>query len=259
VGKPLLIKNYVAEGAIGAGLITRLGSTDAQAAQASGSSLPLLGVAVEVGAASGERVDIVFDGIADVTLGGTVTRGAQLTSDGQGRAVAATLGTGTVIYTVGMALASGVVGDIIPMLVQGNAIDSALTTTDVTISSAQLLALNATPQTLVPAPGAGRALIFMGAQLHLPAGTAYGGIAAGEDLSFKYTNAAGAAVAQVEATGFLDQATAQSRYVHPAAAADINPVANAPLVLHMLTGEITTGTSPLKVRVFTRTVDLVLP
>jgi hypothetical protein len=37
---------------------------------------------------------------------------------------------------------------------------------------------------------------------------------------------------------------------------DITPVANAALVLHMLTGEITTGDSPLHVRVFYRVVPV---
>ncbi|MDP3417859.1 hypothetical protein [Falsiroseomonas sp.] len=131
----------------------------------------------------------------------------------------------------------------------------------VTVTSTQLLALFATPQTIVPAPGAGRALVFEGAVLHKPAGTAYAGIAAGEDLSFKYTDASGAAVAGAETTGFLDQATAQTRYARPATAAsgvtDITPVANAPLVLHLLTGEITTGNSPLVVEVFYRDIAMV--
>jgi hypothetical protein len=133
---------------------------------------------------------------------------------------------------------------------------------DVTVTSAQLLALNATPIQIVAAPGAGLALILDSAVLHKPAGTAYGGIAAGEDLSIKYTDAAGAAVGGCEATGFLDQTTAQTRFLRGYNAAsgvsDITPVANAALVLHMLTGEITTGDSPLRLRVYYRVVPTVL-
>lgn len=133
---------------------------------------------------------------------------------------------------------------------------------DITITSAQLLALNATPQQVVAAPGVNKAIVFEGAVLYKPAGTAYGGIAAGEDLSIKYTNAAGAEVGQCEATGFLDQATAQVRYARAETAASgnsaITPVANAALVLHMLTGEITTGDSPLKLRVYYTVVPTVL-
>jgi hypothetical protein len=129
----------------------------------------------------------------------------------------------------------------------------------VQVTSAQLLALNATPQTLVPAPGAGKALVFEGMLVQKPSGTAYGGIAAGEDLSVKYTNGSGAEVAQCETTGFLDQATNQIRYVRPHTAASLNsaitPVENAALVLHMLVGEITTGDSPLNIEIDYRVVD----
>lgn len=131
-----------------------------------------------------------------------------------------------------------------------------------TITSAQLLALNATPQTIVTAPGANKAVIFEGAMIHKPAGTAYAGIAAGEDLSFKYTGAGGIEVGQVETTGFLDQATAQTRWARPHHGAsgpnDITPVANAPLVLHLLVGEITTGDSNLVLRIFYRILPTVL-
>jgi hypothetical protein len=133
----------------------------------------------------------------------------------------------------------------------------------VTITSAQLLALFATPQPLVAAPGAGWVTIFVGALLHKPAGTAYGGIAAGEDLQIAYTDGSGLQVGQAETTGFLDQTTAQTRWVHPfhaaSAISSITPVANAALVVALLVGEITTGTSPLYVRTFYRIVPAVLP
>jgi hypothetical protein len=131
---------------------------------------------------------------------------------------------------------------------------------DVVIPAASVLTLNATPVTLVPAPGANLGLVFEGATIHKPAGTAYAGIAAGEDLSVKYTNAAGAEVGEAETTGFLDQATAQTRYVRPHTAASlissVTPVANSPLVAHMLAGEITTGDSPLHIRIHYRIVPM---
>lgn len=134
---------------------------------------------------------------------------------------------------------------------------------DVTVSSGELLALNATPKELVAAPGANYALIFEGAIARKAAGTAYAGVAAGEDLSVKYTNGSGAEVAQCEVTGFLDQSTAQIRYVRPQAAASgnsaITPVANAALVLHMLSGEITTGNTSLVIRVYYRVVPTATP
>ena len=131
---------------------------------------------------------------------------------------------------------------------------------DVLVSSAQILAMFATPVEIVPAPGANFGLVFEGAQLHKPAGTAYAGIAAGEDITIKYTNQAGAEVGEAETTGFLDQATAQSRYIRPQTAAsgvsDKTPVANAALVIAHLVGEITTGNSALHVRVWYRIVPM---
>lgn len=130
---------------------------------------------------------------------------------------------------------------------------------DVTIATAAVKALNAAPAALVPAPGAGHALILVGALLFLDfATTAYDGIAAGEDLSIKYTDGSGVEVAQIEATGFLDAGADARRFVNPLAAAAFAPAADAALVLHMLTGEIATGDSPLKVRTFYRIVPATL-
>lgn len=133
---------------------------------------------------------------------------------------------------------------------------------DVTISSAELLALNATPKQILAAPGAGLANVLVDVVAYKAAGTAYAGIAAGEDLSIKYTNSSGLEVAEIETTGFLDQATAQTRYAKSFNAASgissITPVANAALVMMLLTGEITTGNSDLKLRVYYRTIPTTL-
>lgn len=132
------------------------------------------------------------------------------------------------------------------------------------ITSAQLLALNATPQTIVPAPGAGLAIAINRLVLYKPAGTAYAGVAAGEDFVAKYTNGSGAQLTSViETTGFLDQATAQTRYADApgavtTAAADVTPVANAAVVLHLLVGEIITGTSDLYVWTYYDVIPTVL-
>ena len=127
------------------------------------------------------------------------------------------------------------------------------------LTTAELLALFATPITIVPAPGAGLALIFEGALIQKPAGVAYAGIAAGEDLAVKYTDAAGAVVGSVETTGFLDSTANQIRYcrAHSAASgvSQITPVANAVLVLHLLVAEIITGDSDLNIECHYRVVD----
>lgn len=126
---------------------------------------------------------------------------------------------------------------------------------DVEITSAQLLALFATPQPIVPAPGAGKFNVFDEAILYLKyGGTAYGGIAAGEDLAVKYTDASGLQVGSCETTGFLDATADAIRLMQAYRAASlvsqITPVVNAALVLHLLVAEIATGNSPLKVRTY---------
>lgn len=131
---------------------------------------------------------------------------------------------------------------------------------DVTVSTAEILALNATPKTVLAAPGVGLFIRPVSALLMLDYNSAaYAGIAGGEDLTFKYTNSGGTTLMTVETTGFLDQTADATRYVEPAVAStDITPVANAPVVLHLLSGEITTGNSPLKIRFFYKVLPTVL-
>ena len=135
--------------------------------------------------------------------------------------------------------------------------DMPLKTATVTVSSAELLALNATSKTLIAAPAAGKALILVAAELWLDyATTAYAGIAAGEDLTIRYTDGSGTTLATIETTGFLDATADAFRYVEPTTTAAITPVAEAPLVLHLSTGEFATGDSPLKLRLLYRELTL---
>jgi hypothetical protein len=127
---------------------------------------------------------------------------------------------------------------------------------DVTITAAQMLTLNATPVTLVAAPGAGLALLLEGVVAFYDYNSAaYAGVAAGEDLAIRLNDASGTIQTTIETTGFLDQTSDQVRYAKPYAVAtsgnvQITPVENQPLVAHMLTGEITTGNTPLKIRTY---------
>lgn len=126
----------------------------------------------------------------------------------------------------------------------------------VTVTAAQLLALNATPIAMVAAPGAGLYIEFVSAHLLLDFNSkAHAAPAAGEDLIFSYTNGAGEEVSRVESTSFLDAAADAHRIAlaqSPAqdAATTIIPVANAALVLSLLSGELGgAGDSPLIVQV----------
>ena len=70
------------------------------------------GISQSSGAAD-EAIDVAFGGVAKVACAGTITVGAALTSDTDGRAKAA--GAGDVAH--GVALTAGVVGDVISLLV----------------------------------------------------------------------------------------------------------------------------------------------
>jgi hypothetical protein len=133
----------------------------------------------------------------------------------------------------------------------------------VTVATGEVLALNATPKELVAAPGAAYFLEFVSAHLFLDhAGTDYAGVAAGEDLIISYTDGSGEEVGRVETTGFIDASADAHRIVHAGgtkdAVADYTPVANAALVISLLSGEIITGDSPLIVEVLYRVRTLAI-
>ena len=140
-------------------------------------------------------------------------------------------------------------------VINQDAIPDIATGTTVTVTAAQVKALNATPKEIIAAPGAGKALILEDAELFLDYGSAaYAGIASNEDLQLRYTNGSGQLIATVEATGFLDLTADAYRFVRPTG--EITPPANAAIVLCMSTGEVITGDSPIKVRPRYRTVTL---
>lgn len=133
---------------------------------------------------------------------------------------------------------------------------------DTLITTAQVLALNATPIEVVAAPGAGIYNEFVGAVLLLDYNSAaYAGVAAGEDLVFKYTDASGAEIsAHIETTGFIDQTNDEVYFVGAKSAqgavGGVLGVANAAIVLHLLTSEVITGDSPIKIRTIYRQISL---
>jgi len=115
----ILTKNYTAEGTIGACLIVKGGSNDYGVLQASAGADKTLGITVaDISTyASGDSVDVVVMGIADLTLGGTVARGDLLMSDANGCGIVAAAAGGSNVRVIGRAEISGVSGDIIPVLV----------------------------------------------------------------------------------------------------------------------------------------------
>lgn len=109
---PGLTNAFRAGGAIAKHRILAHGSADGVAIQAVGAAAPLLGISTDIPTDSGAIVDAIRNQLAPVEYGGTVIRGAPLTADSDGRAIATTLASATVTYIIGFAEVEGVVGDI---------------------------------------------------------------------------------------------------------------------------------------------------
>lgn len=110
-----LVKTFVAGAAIQPGRLVKFDADDRTVIQGAAAADAVFGVSDSTpisAAATGERVDVVIGDIAPVVYGGTVTRGQLLMSDSTGRAIAATAAAGTNVRTAGIAMVSGVVGDI---------------------------------------------------------------------------------------------------------------------------------------------------
>lgn len=111
----ILVKSFIPGAAIGGNRIVKFDAADGTVILATAATEGFVGIADDNGAAAtDDTVDVVMEGIAEVKLGGTVTRGAWLTSDANGAAIATTTAGNEVI---GRALESGVSGDIRPVLI----------------------------------------------------------------------------------------------------------------------------------------------
>jgi hypothetical protein len=108
-----LIKNFAASGAIPARHFVKFGAGDGLVALATAATDAIIGVSGELAAADGERVDIHLSGLAEVVLGGNVTRGTSLlTANADGEAVAAAPADAASARVAGPAMVSGVDQDI---------------------------------------------------------------------------------------------------------------------------------------------------
>lgn len=107
-----LQKTLIAGGTVIKNRIVKFGSGDTSVVQAAAATDLLIGVSDSLGAASGEPVDIILDGIALVEYGGNITRGQLLTADADGKAVAAAPAATASARIIGVAMLSGVSGDI---------------------------------------------------------------------------------------------------------------------------------------------------
>lgn len=124
MNNPGLIKSFVCGAAIAPHRIVMFGANDNSMVQATAATDLLVGVSDELGGNNGGRVDIILSGVAEVEYGGAVTRGAKLTTDANGKAVATAPVAGVNAHVIAIAMVSGVLGDIgsaliVPSVMQG--------------------------------------------------------------------------------------------------------------------------------------------
>ncbi|HVB24111.1 MAG TPA: hypothetical protein VNG51_19390 [Ktedonobacteraceae bacterium] len=121
----------------------------------------------------------------------------------------------------------------------------------VTLTSAQILALNTTPITLIAAQGANTYIEVLAATAKLDFGTvAYTGANA---ANITYTNGAGAAATGTLSSSFLDSSSSAAAKVVPAA---VTPVVNSPVVISVGTANPAAGDSTITLDLFYRVVTL---
>ena len=96
--------------------IAKFGSDDDTLSVATAATESLVGIFQHITANAGDEVRVALAGISRVVLGGSVTRGDNLTTDGNAKAVSIGAVAGTNYNSIGRALASGSSGDIIPVM-----------------------------------------------------------------------------------------------------------------------------------------------
>lgn len=108
------------------------------------------------------------------------------------------------------------------------------------VSSAQILAMNSTPVTIVAAPGQGLTTVVRGITVYMSTtSTQY---AAGGPLEFRYTDASGAQVTATIASAVVNAAAGSSYTSVAGVTTSLTNVQNAPIVMRNGTAAYTTGT-----------------
>lgn len=105
------ILNFTAENAVPAFRFATVGSADGNVKLAAAGNADI-GVSTDVDTDVGHPCDVQLDGIARVEAGGAVTYGGMIGAGENGKAVAVASGE-----AIGMALDSGVAGDVIRVLI----------------------------------------------------------------------------------------------------------------------------------------------
>lgn len=119
----------------------------------------------------------------------------------------------------------------------------------VTIPSASVLTLNSVPYTILAAPSvATKAIVVTEFFIRISAGTAYASFA---DMALKYVGGAAATICTIPGTGFVDQTAATGVWASFNGTSSKGTIVTpgAAITLTMATGDPTTGTSPLTIKI----------
>ncbi|HEX8184409.1 MAG TPA: hypothetical protein VF747_06650 [Blastocatellia bacterium] len=139
-------------------------------------------------------------------------------------------------------------------IASGKLAEDVARTASVTIPTAQVLTLNATPRTLVAAPGAGKITLIDEITCKLVFNSvAYTGSNA---LEFRYTNGSGAKVTADISSSFLNSASGTNYSSVKGVTTALTPVANAAVVVFVPTADPGAGNSDL---VFTIKYRIITP
>ncbi len=128
----------------------------------------------------------------------------------------------------------------------------------VELTAVQVRAGFSAPTELVAAPGTGFVLLVDRIIVNLPAGTAFGSVGATEDMLFVYSGGTVALTNNIETTGFLDSATAETRVARssdPALAHDLTADEDTAIDYELLVGDVTLG-RPMFIDVYYERLDL---
>ena len=129
-----------------------------------------------------------------------------------------------------------------------------------TLTSAKLLAMNATPVVVIAAPGAGKAIIVDEVELFLDYATATYAAGAGEDLVLRCTTTTTTIFQTWDDADDIIEGTADTRaFSKPTYGATFDPLTadNESVEFAILSGEWATGDSPIKYRIRYREVTLI--
>lgn len=246
--------------AIGAGQAVRIDTTTGKFTKANGTSTAeaaFYGIATRT-VVAGEAVTAVRRGVLDGHELSALDYGAPLYLSNTDGTIADSAGSTSVnlgrvmpgnAVTVGTALDKLLLVD--PQTSTNINAVASLPMAEVTLTSAQVKALKATPITLVAAPGANLAAVPVAVNVVVNYGGTNAFTESADDLSIGY--AAGAELKEIESTGLIDQTNDEWRYITFEFDETFIPTENVAIVVTNLDDEIAgnaAGDNQIKVTLF---------